>query len=392
MKLIASLFLLLAIFTSSAERNKLSAQRIDFTSSDVADAAERLTGHRASMTNDIRLIAGRRFAGFAITMRVVRDDGASPREEGLKAIKVLEDAPAGSVIVLTLDGDKSFAVFGATFATLAKSRKLAGFVVDGSMRGLPELRRLAFPTFARGASPGSAGGHYRLAGVNVPVMCGGIEVSPGDFVVGDEDGVAVAPKQLYQQILTKAKGLRREKREILPLIAKYRSYTRALQEHSKAVQKRSSTKRQHGVMRELDAAPPKTPPTDVGPGRVAWFDITTNSLPRSKEFYGMLFDWKFTPIQGTGQAAEIVADGKAIGTLRVAEGTIGTFNGVVYIQVTDIRASCKKAKALGGTVVDGFPFNLPDGIGAIAVVVDPAGHPLGMYSMTPLPPDASPPK
>jgi predicted enzyme related to lactoylglutathione lyase len=146
------------------------------------------------------------------------------------------------------------------------------------------------------------------------------------------------------------------------------------------------------VIGEVNAAPPKAPPANVGSGRVAWFDITTNSLPRSKQFYGRLFDWKFTPVQGTDQAAEIVAGGKAIGTLRVAEGTISTSNGVVYIQVTDIQASCNKAKALGGTVVDGFPFNLPDGIGAIAVVVDPAGHPVGMYSRTPLPPIPSPPK
>jgi len=238
MKLIASLFLLISIFASGAGRNKLSARRIELTSSDVADAAERLTGHRASMTNEIHLLAGTRLAGPAITLRVVRDEGASLTAEGLAAIKVLEDAPAGSVIVLALDDDKSFAVFGSAFATLAKSRKLAGFVVDGSMRGLPELRRLAFPTFARGSVPSSAGGHYRLAGVNVPVMCGGIEVSPGDFVVGDEDGVAVAPKQLFEEILRKAKGLRLEKREMLPLITKYRSYTKALQEHSKAVQRR----------------------------------------------------------------------------------------------------------------------------------------------------------
>ena len=146
------------------------------------------------------------------------------------------------------------------------------------------------------------------------------------------------------------------------------------------------------VAGELEAATPKALPADVGSGRVAWFDITTNNLPRSKEFYGKLFDWKFTPVQGTDQAAEIVAGGKAIGTLRVAEGAISTFNGVVYIQVTDIQASCKKAKALGGTVVEGFPFNLSDGIGAIAVVVDPAGHPVGMYSRIPLPPIPSPAK
>src|SRR6185436_15408591 len=119
---------------------------------------------------------------------------------------------------------------------------------------------------------------------------------------------------------------------------------------------------------------------DVGPGRIAWFDISTTDMSRSKEFYGKLFDWQFTPVQGTDLAAEIVAGGTAIGTLRVAEGKIGTFNGVVYVQVTDIQASCQKATQLGGTVVPGFPFSLVDDRGAIGLIVDPAGHPIGMYS------------
>jgi uncharacterized protein len=145
------------------------------------------------------------------------------------------------------------------------------------------------------------------------------------------------------------------------------------------------------VTGQLQAAdPPKPPPADVGPGRIAWFDITTSNLAQSKEFYGKLFDWEFTPVQGTDQAAEIVSRGTAIGTLRGAEGKISGFNGVVYVQVTDIQASCKKAKELGGTVVPGFPFNLPDGIGAIALVLDPSGHPVGMYSRTPLAPAVPP--
>ncbi len=131
-----------------------------------------------------------------------------------------------------------------------------------------------------------------------------------------------------------------------------------------------------------------TLPADVGPGRVAWFDITTTNLAQSKDFYGKLFDWKFTAVQGTDQAAEIVAGDTHIGTLRTADGQITPFNGVVYVQVTDIQASCKKAKELGGTIPPGFPFNLPDGIGAIAVVIDPAGHPIGLYSRTPLPASA----
>jgi predicted enzyme related to lactoylglutathione lyase len=52
--------------------------------------------------------------------------------------------------------------------------------------------------------------------------------------------------------------------------------------------------------------------------------------------------------------------------------------------VDDIQASTAKAKELGATIPPGFPFNLPGGIGAIALLVDPGGHPIGMYSRTPL--------
>lgn len=83
-------------------------------------------------------------------------------------------------------------------------------------------------------------------------------------------------------------------------------------------------------------------------------------------------------------AFEIVSGGVAIGTIRGAEGQISPFNGVVYVQVPNITESCEKAVELGGTLVPGFPFDLPNGIGAIGLVSDPAGHPLGMYSRTPL--------
>lgn len=141
---------------------------------------------------------------------------------------------------------------------------------------------------------------------------------------------------------------------------------------------------------QLQADPPKAPKADVGPGRIAWFDITTSNLPKSREFYGKLFDWEFTSLPGMDLAVEIVAQGVPIGTLRVAEGKISPFNGVVYVQVTDMQASCKKATELGGTVVPGFPFDLSDGAGAVGLVLDPAGHPVGMYSRTPLAPAAPP--
>jgi predicted enzyme related to lactoylglutathione lyase len=141
---------------------------------------------------------------------------------------------------------------------------------------------------------------------------------------------------------------------------------------------------------QLGADPPRSLPPDVGSGRIAWFDITTSRLARSQEFYGRLFGWEFAPVQGTDQAVEIVSRGESIGTLRVAEGTVSAFNGVVYVQVNDIEASCRRSRELGGTVAPGFPFNLPDGKGAVALILDPAGHPVGLYSRTPLSPPVPP--
>jgi predicted enzyme related to lactoylglutathione lyase len=125
-------------------------------------------------------------------------------------------------------------------------------------------------------------------------------------------------------------------------------------------------------------------PPDVGAGRIAWFDLTTSNLRRSRDFYGKLFDWSFAAVKGTDQAVEIVAGRTGIGTLRVADGKLAASNGVVYVQVADMRAACRRAAELGGTVSPGFPFDLPDGAGAVAVVLDPVGHPVGMYSRAPL--------
>lgn len=130
----------------------------------------------------------------------------------------------------------------------------------------------------------------------------------------------------------------------------------------------------------------KKPKPDVGDGHIAWFDVTTTDMARSKEFYGKLFGWQFTTIKGAEQfAAEIVASGKPIGTLRVAEGAISAFNGVPYVQVADMMAACKKVRDLGGKVVEGFPFNLDDEGGSVGLFADPVGHPMGIYSRTPVP-------
>ena len=210
----------------------LAAQSLEISSSALSEGAEQVVGKRAHMTGEIRVLAGGRLAGPAATIRLVRDGAASATQAGLEAIRFLESMAAGSVIVAALEADPDHAVFGGTFAALAKSRKLAGFVVDGAVRDLADLRQMAFPTFARAAAPGTAGGHYRIAGTNVPIECGGIEVRPGDMVVADDDGVAVAPREHYAEILAAAEKWQSEKRALIPLIEKHGSYLKALRERN----------------------------------------------------------------------------------------------------------------------------------------------------------------
>jgi predicted enzyme related to lactoylglutathione lyase len=135
------------------------------------------------------------------------------------------------------------------------------------------------------------------------------------------------------------------------------------------------------------AESPKVLGASVAPV-VAWFDLTTTDLPRSRAFYAELFGWSFGAVEGTTDALAIHfggATGQDIGTLRLAEGgPIAKGNGLVYIEVADATATYRRALALGATVdQDVWPVDLPAGRGAIAVFTDPVGHPIGIYSRRP---------
>ena len=136
------------------------------------------------------------------------------------------------------------------------------------------------------------------------------------------------------------------------------------------------------------AASAKPPKPDVGAGHVTWFDLVTTDVSKSKNFYGKLFGWTFTSLPGYGDHAVEIVSGRPIGTIRKQDGKVGTNSGVVYIQVDDMLASCARAKSLGGTIPEGFPFDLGGGGGAVALVIDPVGQSIGMYSRQSLPQQA----
>jgi RraA family protein len=159
---------------------------------DVSDAA----ATRIAMGARIRpLWPGARLAGPAFTVRTPPGQFAAVRE-------AVDRAASGDVIVVDAGGEVECALWGDRMSRLAQSRGVAGFVVDGAVRDVAEIERLGFPVFGITSVPTSPG--RETAGeVGVPIVCGGVEVRPGDVVYGDADGVVVVPQALHRAVVAR---------------------------------------------------------------------------------------------------------------------------------------------------------------------------------------------
>lgn len=194
----------------------------------VADAAEQLYGQQIFMSHDMRPLAKTKFAGPAVTVLMKKEEHKQGAAASQGMLDAIDAAPAGSVYVMVLENGLDYAGIGGLMATAMKARGLAGAVVDGSVRDLPQIGKIQFPVFSRGVTPSTTINHFRFAGVNVPVTCAGARVNPGDIIVADEDGVAVVAKAHAAELLKKAQDLDNTEHTMIPFIEKYHSIKEAV--------------------------------------------------------------------------------------------------------------------------------------------------------------------
>ena len=138
-----------------------------------------------------------RVAGPAFTVRCAPSDN-------LMLHAAIYRADRGSVIVVQA-GDVDYAVSGGNVCAVAQRRGIAGFVVDGVIRDISEVRDIGFPVFARGVMP-IPGAKKVVTPLNDPVQCGGVTVGVGDMVVADEEGIVVVPIARREQVLGDAQA------------------------------------------------------------------------------------------------------------------------------------------------------------------------------------------
>lgn len=153
--------------------------------------------HRKGAMHDIISICGDvHMAGRAVTVQTFAGDWAKP-------VEAIDRAGEGDVIVINNDAATHIAPWGELATLSCINRGIAGVVIDGAVRDVDDIRRLGFPVFATATVP-NAGEPKGLGEINCEITCCGQEVKPGDWIVGDENGVVVIPRERAYEVARRA--------------------------------------------------------------------------------------------------------------------------------------------------------------------------------------------
>jgi regulator of RNase E activity RraA len=193
----------------------------------VSDAMEKLTGQRIFLTHRMRPIFTSKFAGFALTVKLKKEENKDPDAlSGMLA--AIDQGGPNSVYVMVVEDGVDIAGMGGLMGTAMQARNFSGAVIDGGVRDTAYLQKIGFPVFALGTVPSTSVGHYRFAGANIPLVCDGVPVSAGDIVVADSDGVVIVPRGKAAEVLATAQEMDFKEHSMYAWIEKLKSIEEAV--------------------------------------------------------------------------------------------------------------------------------------------------------------------
>src|SRR5699024_4261330 len=175
-------------------------------------------GRLGAVAPEIRPMNKAPLLGTAFTVKV-------PAGDNLMFHKAMDMAQPGDVIVIDADGYTERAILGEIMLSYCKSRKLAGVIVDGSIRDADALEQMDIPVYARGITPD---GPYKNGPgeINTTVTFGGKVVKPGDIIVGDADGIVIIDPDDAKDLAEKARKITDKEVGIMKNIVENGKYER----------------------------------------------------------------------------------------------------------------------------------------------------------------------
>ncbi|MFA4877427.1 MAG: 3-hexulose-6-phosphate synthase [Methanoregula sp.] len=163
--------------------------------------------HRKGAMQDLISISGNvKMVGKAVTVQTVAGDWAKP-------VEAIDIAQPKDVIVINNDGCTHVAPWGELATLSCMSKGVSGVVIDGAVRDVDDIRAMKFPLFAKAIVP-NAGEPKGFGEINAEIRCCGQQVSPGDWIIGDESGVVVIPAKRAYEVARRALEVRKNEERI----------------------------------------------------------------------------------------------------------------------------------------------------------------------------------
>jgi len=161
---------------------------------------------KGSMHGLFSLCPGTRAVGRAVTVQTFGGDWAKP-------VEAIDIAGPGDVLVINNDQAEHVAPWGELATLSCINRGVAGVVIDGAVRDVDDIRRLHFPVWAKATVP-NAGEPKGFGEINAEILCAGQTVRPGDWIVADESGVVVIPRERAYEVARRAMEVKKTEERI----------------------------------------------------------------------------------------------------------------------------------------------------------------------------------
>ena len=161
------------------------------------------------------LVSSMKIMGYASTIEFVEGKDFDSQDPYGPAIDFLDSLQSGDVAIVATGHSTQSAFWGELFSTAAKGRGANGVVTDGPLRDTQEILPIGFSAFGIGTLPFDYKGRMKVNSVHRRVNCGGVEVNQGDFIVADNDGVAVVPASKIDEVITLANERARRESTVL---------------------------------------------------------------------------------------------------------------------------------------------------------------------------------
>jgi 4-hydroxy-4-methyl-2-oxoglutarate aldolase len=196
---------------SSRDQRSLSKRLAKLYTGALADILDDMGYRNQCLPAEIRpLLDGMKVAGPAYTVRGRAKPPGERPDPRYRQMDMLDAIYPGSVVVIEPGDEARAAHWGELMSNTARQKGAIGCVINGGLRDSQQIIEIGFPVFRKFHSPLTAVYRFEITDFGVPIEVGGVAVMPGDFVLGDIDGVMILPQAIAAEVIRTAEEVRRK--------------------------------------------------------------------------------------------------------------------------------------------------------------------------------------